>query len=183
MTTSSKKIVRAMAERSKAVRAVYEEISGVRAEIVRTRQAAREVEALPPPMSEALALIDAELDRLQDVGLVGLEVRSIVNQQFDESEFRINTDDRLLPGLMALIGRDAIRTAAAAKLEEAYRGRPGIDQGERQARLDAFAAELLDLEFVEEAIIRQAEGAGLDISRRQDADPRAVLAPSSRLPA
>jgi hypothetical protein len=54
--------------------------------------------------------------------------------------------------------------------------RPGPPMEERPARIVALKDEMLKLEQREEAIICQAEGMGVFIPRRPDADPAVVLA-------
>jgi hypothetical protein len=58
-----------------------------------------------------------------------------------------------------------------------------LSDAERAERQAALAAELLQAERIEEALLVAAEAEGLQAMRRRDADPRAVLGLASSLPA
>lgn len=63
------------------------------------------------------------------------------------------------------------------QIAEFYAASSGIDEVERAKQLDELDAQLLQAELVEEGLIRSAENGGFAMSRRRDADVRAVLAP------
>jgi len=52
---------------------------------------------------------------------------------------------------------------------------PGLPSPERRQRIAALDAEILELERAEEAMIVAAAEHGIDLERRGDADPRAVI--------
>ncbi len=74
------------------------------------------------------------------------------------------------PLLVALMGRDAVKSAFAAAIEGIPSGMPAAARVER---LRAIAAQLDDLELQEERII---ESSGGEFERRADARPEIVLA-------
>lgn len=88
---------------------------------------------------------------------------------------RVTGDGRvdLLPPLVALFGAEAVQAMLARFVERAPDGPSAAD---RAARLSALDAELLELEAAEEKAIRALESQGVEVIRRGDADPRAVLA-------
>lgn len=57
-----------------------------------------------------------------------------------------------------------------------------ISEDERAAKLSQLDGKLLNAELCEESIIRAAERSGIKITRRGDADPRAVMALDIDLP-
>ena len=69
-----------------------------------------------------------------------------------------------------------------ADLDELYGEAPVVDDAKREGELLKLEGELLDCELVEESVIRAAEAAGFPITRRADADVRAVLATADSLP-
>jgi hypothetical protein len=73
-----------------------------------------------------------------------------------------------------------IKQAMREKMAAA--GRTGLTDAKCEAKLTALDRELLDLELVEESLIRTAERGGFAIPRRHDANPLAVLADDSVLP-
>lgn len=177
------KMTKLLSAQRAAAETVQASIASTRAEIIRVADEMDQVTKMPIPMNDALALVDAELDRLVDIGLSGVVVWPLFNPIGGDRHVQIDAAERLVPGLLALVGRDTLRMAAEAKLIEGYAGRQGITEAERASRLTVLEDEALDLELVEESLIRQAEAAGMIIQRRADADPRAVLAFDRDLPA
>lgn len=88
---------------------------------------------------------------------------------------RVTGDGRvdLLPPMVALFGAEAVQAMLARFVERAPDG-PSV--ADRAARLSALEAELTELEVAEEKAIRALESQGVEVIRRGDADPRAVLA-------
>jgi len=72
--------------------------------------------------------------------------------------------------------RPMIRAVRLEAIQREISGRlPGLPQDERAARLKEINQQLLALEMSEEAMIEEAEAAGIRIARRVDANPRVVL--------
>ncbi|TGQ94637.1 hypothetical protein EN851_03535 [Mesorhizobium sp. M8A.F.Ca.ET.208.01.1.1] len=76
-----------------------------------------------------------------------------------------------------------MRERLAAEISAEYSAGDGPTAEAHKQMLAKLDAELLELEMAEEALLRAAEAAGIEILRRIDADPRAVLAADSALPA
>lgn len=72
--------------------------------------------------------------------------------------------------------------AMSKRISHFYKETSGITGNERAAELGVLRRNLLDAELAEESLIRAAESAGFKVSRRPDADPKAVLAASTMLP-
>ena len=72
--------------------------------------------------------------------------------------------------------RPTIRAVRLEAIQRELSSRlPGLPRKERAARLTEIDQQLLALEMSEEAMIEEAEAAGIRIARRVDADPRAIL--------
>jgi hypothetical protein len=69
----------------------------------------------------------------------------------------------------------ALRDLIGGAISETYGSSKSISATDRARELAKAERELLELECAEEAIIRHAEQCGIDVLRRIDADPRAVL--------
>lgn len=88
-----------------------------------------------------------------------------------------------LLALMAFYLRDDLASAIKDRLGEfCGEDRKQISEDDRAARVAAIDRDLLDAELGEESIIRSAEKVGWIVTRRVDADPRAVLAADQDLP-
>lgn len=68
-----------------------------------------------------------------------------------------------------------LRNLIGGAISKSYGSAKGISAADRARELEKAERELLELECAEEAIIRHAEQCGIDVLRRIDADPRAVL--------
>lgn len=75
-----------------------------------------------------------------------------------------------------------MRQALTMRLDNVYSKKSGLTDEERAAAIGAADRNLFALEMAEEGLIREAERAGIDVLRRADADPRAVLAADEVLP-
>ena len=89
--------------------------------------------------------------------------------------------DALL-GLLVATAMPILRQIVAGQLTDLTEGREMMDGATRAKKLARNEAQLLDLELAEEAAIRAMEAAGIDVARRPDADPRALLAADASLP-
>ena len=82
-------------------------------------------------------------------------------------------------GVLAWLFKDQMIAAVEAEIDEINDGIGALGAEERRTREGEILAALLDAERAEEGIIEQGAGA---ISRRPDADPRAVLGLADDLP-
>ncbi|TIN84869.1 hypothetical protein [Mesorhizobium sp.] len=150
----------------------------LRAQIADLKKRRSQLEMAPVPKEEALKRIDALMDHLTERADIFLRA-----EQFTER------DRYVMPALgqnaaTILLGFAAplLRQRLVEKLSETYAAGDGPTADAHRQLLAKFDAELLDLELAEESLVRAAEAAGIEILRRGDADPRAVLAADSSLP-
>lgn len=161
-------------------------VAGVRARLAAAKGRRRDLENAERPLEEAIALADAEVDRLAAIGRNGLVTLGLTSH--DPRQYGLGPGLHLkselshLPALLAMVGGDALKAGLRVRLAAQYAGKPGIAAHDRETQLKATDAEILDLELLDEAMVRASELSGLAVHRRADADPRAVLAPDSALP-
>lgn len=89
---------------------------------------------------------------------------------------------QILLGLIALTGRETLRSVVKGQIEDRMGGQPGMTASTRAKRLAEAEVDVLAAELMEERIVREMEQAGIAVSRRPDADPRALLASDDSLP-
>lgn len=86
-------------------------------------------------------------------------------------------------GVVISVLQEQIGAALLSSISSLYgKAKAGVSASDRAAAIAKHDMQILDLELSEEAIIRAAEAAGIDVLRRADADPRAVLARKEDLP-
>ncbi|GAA0595526.1 hypothetical protein [Caenispirillum bisanense] len=155
-----------------AVQAVTSEIEDVRAQIRTLTETIEGLESALPSIEEAEAKLSRIIDDL--AGKFGPDLYAVTAAEATSAQFQINVEGNYRFGpLMAWLFGDALKEAYGRVIRE--RLGAGIPEAERQKRLAAARAKRLQLEIREEAIIAEAEAAGLDILRRGDADPAVVL--------
>ncbi len=162
-----------LAGQKKATAAISDGLAELRLRRLRLLGERDELASRPVPKDEALRALDRDIDELVDTAKDLANIRSLTRSEQPAWTIPANG---ILIGLLIGANRAAFRDQLAAMLEPAYAGgaKP-IAAEERAATLRRIDDELLDLEKAEEAAIRGAEAAGLSVSRRADADPRAVL--------
>ena len=74
-----------------------------------------------------------------------------------------------------VLGAEAIATAFTRQLEEEPEAPGALSPLEREKRINELAIRLLELERVEESLIGRAASEGIELPRRGDASPVAVL--------
>ncbi|TIS04589.1 MAG: hypothetical protein E5X14_22550 [Mesorhizobium sp.] len=149
----------------------------LRAQIADLKKRRSQLEMAPVPKEEALKRIDALMDHLTERADIFLRA-----EQFTERDRYVmpalgQNAATILLGFAAPLLRQRLE-----KLSETYAAGDGPTADAHRQLLAKFDAELLDLELAEESLVRAAEAAGIEILRRGDADPRAVLAADSSLP-
>jgi hypothetical protein len=149
-----------------ALSSAEREVEMVRKRIIAEKVERAAVANAPYPLEERVADIDRFLaSAFRHTPNIGVHVSPHGGGSFDNPE---------LEALSSL--GPFIRSARIGALERYLEARPpGLPKAERPARLAEIDARLLELEREEEAIIEAAEEAGLEIARRADADPRAIL--------
>ena len=149
-----------------------QEISIAQGEVRRARMA-------PPPVSEIKAAIAAEIERLADGGTPRITI--------DSGRVTIHWPDVMMyavPGaaLSAPSGSASKMLAALfpAELKKLLTAgivdtKGAIPSGERPQRIRDAEASILALEVAEERLVCEALDAGLEVHRRIDANPWAIL--------
>lgn len=172
MSADSKKSV------SKSKRAgadLFEGLEDIRLKIALARATISELERAPVALSIASDRIDTWLAALHNDDALKIFVR-----RFVFPTYRAPQPAEALDFIMGVLSQMA-RGEMLKLLTAIYGEAEGLFDADRKSSIDAKAAELLSLELAEEAIIRNAETLGLELQRRPDADPRAVLARQENL--
>lgn len=171
------KLKQAFAKQADAARSVQETVEAVRDQIIATGNDLAQLRATPEPQASAETALDREIANhmaaaqaalsREVAGLSGIARRPVMNLDPSPEEAL---------SLQIALNPQGFRKLIAAELAEFYKGREAMPRDQRDARIKEIEAELLALETTEEGMIRQAEAAGIEILRRANADPRAVLA-------
>lgn len=157
------------------------------------------IERAPVPVAEAMTAIEDWMAEAATAAVDGLSLRALLEPGRAAEGIRLpvafsHVDGKATipdasPAVAALLGLfiatngPALRKVLAAQLADLSEIRgEAIPAAERAARIEAARAELLEAELLEEAATRQIEAAGLDVARRPDADPRALLCADACLP-
>jgi hypothetical protein len=184
MSALLKKTADAFGEFTDTVESIRQKIAPLREELHRLARA-------PYSREEAAAHWDAQLETLVKRGMAQIDVRPITQPNPKGGAARVRLPsiaprsglgaDDVIALMIAFCG-DGPRKAMATLLDAYYEERDGISAREREERRSDIEKELLDLECIEERLIRDAKSVGLAIRRRPGAEPRAVLATGESLP-
>ncbi len=171
-------ISRAKAASKAAADEINSGIVSIRSRIADLQEEVRTVANSPVPIDQALSRVDE---------WVGISTAQYLKMAPQPSEFAASSGNYRMPGFkpdVTLVWLLADKLAVEAKrhVSDYYRHLTPLSDEERDLRLAALDRKLLDCELTEESMIRQAEDAGFPICRRDDADPRAVLAHDKVLP-
>jgi hypothetical protein len=151
---------------------VGDAIANVRREIADLGQQLGRTKLAPLPKAEQTKLVEEYVVRLfrqgaPSVGIVQDRLRVLWK------------GDTVMPedtaALLAWIAPDAFCRAIERELAEVPVRADAMPAGERIRRVEELSAQLLVLERKEEHLIETAAADGVEVLRRPDADPRAVL--------
>jgi hypothetical protein len=172
------KIRNALSTSRKAAGDLSDGLESVRARIAKLREEHEHIALAPPTLDQALARVD------QFVTDIGRPIEDFYIGSFmAAADYRRPDTFRQVDVLALAASAELLGEKLKARLRRQYDKTPdGLTDADRKAKLSALDRELLDLELVEESLIRSAETAGFDVLRRHDADPAAVLADDSALP-
>src|SRR6516165_6366967 len=145
-----------------ALAATRAQIAGVQRELAAVRKA-------PLCRSSQEEAIRAHLARLVQRPKIGFDARGGALVTWVED---MATMDGVL-GLLAFVLPEQVSAAFAHDLEPESPG--AVSPLEREKRISELSVSLLALERTEEALILRAAGEGIELSRRGDASPVAVL--------
>lgn len=141
------------------------------------------IEARPRPKAEVLDELRA------DVRAAGRAFDPYLGPVADHAPARLSRQgfkERVLAHpfeAFCALTPDTMMAWAAQQVELLYEdGEDGLSAADRAAALAELDAQKRDLEHAEEACVRAAEKAGLNLLRRGDADPAVVLLPDAELP-
>ena len=180
----------AVADTFRVIDALRESVADAKARLAR-------IEAAPVPPAEALAAfadwLDATATRAVDrlglshfleAGRAAQGIRLPVTLTRTEGGPVPDTSGALdaLFGLVLAVNRDAVVRLVKGQLADMAEGRDVIPATERTARIEAARADVLEAELAEEAACRALEKLGIEVARRGDADPRALLASDACMP-
>lgn len=176
-----------------ASRDAFAAIDEVRSRLLALVAEREHIESAPMPPDDAAQAVEAWLDETAaafDVSfrsMLHTDWRSSPGLSFPRQHGGAGLDAapavRQLFGLVVMINRAAVRDIIVRSLEDAVEGRSTISSADRARRLGALDAEITAVEKVEEALIREAEVAGLPVLRREDARPEIVLLSDAALAA
>jgi len=147
----------------------------------------------PVPLEDAERALDAWLDEI--AGGVNFSVRSLAYPTWGSRPslgFIRRPDAPMLDAqpaveqvfaMLIASNRAAVRDLFARALADDLEGIETVTNADRARRLGALDAEIMAIERAEEALIREAEAAGLPVLRREDARPEIVLLTDAALAA
>jgi len=169
---STLEVAPALELKLKASETVVAAVEAVRAQIANMQREIAAVRALPMRRASELEAIRAHLARLaqRSPPKVGFDARGNATVRWIED---MATMDGVLGLLAFVLGPEPLSAAFARDL--APEGAGAVSPLEREARLAELSASLLALERCEEQLIVRAADEGVELLRRGDADPRAVL--------
>ena len=164
---------RAMSSASGEIAEIRQAIEGLRGERERIRVA-------PVPRSEATEQIDAMLARWSHAGnSERIERITSAAMQGQAPSIELHSPRATLADVLELLAPllgPQLRAALIAELEARYAGSPpGLAADERQRRLAELDSEIARLETLEERAIQAASEGGMEVARRPDASPAALL--------
>lgn len=176
----------AKSKKSLSVNELLNAVDAARDQISALRQDRTQIEAAPRVLADVMTDLDAHLDSLATDAIDALSLYQLRDRR---GTFGLRLSQSGLPdvGLQTLLGvviavaRGPIRDLIEGQLRDLDAARPGMNEGDRAARLAALDAEILRAELAEEGAIRQLERLGVQIGRRADASPLAVLASDAAL--
>ena len=157
-------------------------LQGIRSHVADLKDRRTEIEAIPVTVDVAVSRAEKWAER--KVASAQQSVIRPTSFAIPEAKWatRSSTGEHDFGALSIAYMGDAFIEAVKQEVIRAYGDERGISEKERQRLLAENDAELLAAELSEESLIRGAEDQGFDVDRREDADPRAVLAHESCLP-
>lgn len=142
----------------------------IRKQVILEKEALAAILERPVDLETALARLDAWLEKAASDDVVKDFARRLTASSYREPMPRDSAH------LFFVAVASSVRSVVERQMERDFAAVPGLSENERHAALAARRGVILQLELAEEATIRAAEKAGIDLLRRADADVRAVLA-------
>ncbi len=169
------------------------ELDDIRGLIQHMRTSRALAACAPRPLAETLAAFDAWLDVRSAEAIDRLNIHYLIERMHNgalELPVLVGEDRALSLGpavdqlfaLFLMVNRHRLREVIAQQLEKLMLGRNPLTDAEQREKLADLDREILAGERSEEITIRKLERAGVEIARRPDASPLAVLAADTDLP-
>ena len=150
-----------------ALATVREQIALVQGELLQVRRAPLRKESRREAVRSYLARLESQVKPR-----VGFDARGAAAIQWAEDMATMNA----VLGLLAfVVGSEQVTAAFTRQLEEEPEAPGALSPLEREKRINELAIRLLELERVEESLIGRAASEGIELPRRGDASPVAVL--------
>lgn len=160
-----------VAKSKRGAKELFTGLEEIRTKVILASNDMSDIERAPVSLAIATERVDRWLEGLHDNELL----KGFV-QRFMFPSFNAPTPAEALDFMMGILSQMA-RGEMLKVLTSCYgENLNGLSDDDRKSRIIKKSAELLALELSEEAVIRNAEELGLDVLRRPEADPRAVLA-------
>ena len=174
-----------------------DQLDVIRAKNADIQSEIRRLERAPLPVGEALDLFDRWAEKQAEEAFQSLRPELLLDPGHVAGELQLpdftyvidgengrahHRADQTLWGLIIATALPSVRSIVEERLEAGVAGRETLTRHERMERIEKCQGDLLELELTEEALIRSLETSGLDVQRRADAAPAAVLAHSGSLP-
>ncbi|MFF0947912.1 hypothetical protein ACFYE9_09640 [Rhizobium leguminosarum] len=141
----------------------------IRGEIISLKVELDQVERSPASRDEAVYRLQEWLASVAAAPQIDLLISRFVSPAYREPPADIPAE------IIAAAGLASLESFLTAAIDRRYAGVSGLSFDDRRLARSDMETRLLELELTEEAIIRSAESLGMDVLRRSDADPRAVL--------
>lgn len=192
-------LIKTLSAGRSAVAAAVDGVDLIREQIFAAKKEIDRIASAPQPVEAALAAFDSWAGRVATEAVDAMSVGSLLDPRSARRGFPLPrmalpvgsageavfdygaATDRLL-GLLVATSMSALRQIIEGQLDDLTFGKETMTEAVRAKKLANAEAELLTHELTEESAIRALENAGVDILRRPDADPRALLAVDASLP-
>lgn len=151
------------------------QLDNTRSKIAALQSQLAALQSAPLPKAEALARVDAAVDRLRDNGERYRPHPTGAVFAWPQHG-TVHFDADRLGEVLAWLFPDALREALQREVGEFYtrHGTDGTAPADLEQQRAKVARELFEHELHEERLITEAEAAGFRFDRRPDADPRAI---------
>jgi hypothetical protein len=164
----------------KAMAGATSSIAEIREAIAKLKDEREAIRVAPVPMSEAIPLIDNLLAYWSHAGRPeGIERIAAAVMVGKAPHIELHSPRATLADTLALLVPlldTQLREAMISDLEVRYAAAPaGLPADERQRRLAELDGEIARLEALEDEAIQAAASGGLEVARRPDASPAALL--------
>ena len=150
-----------------------ERLAKLRAEIVQLGEERAKIEGASVPRDEALDLIERTISH--NASRVGSTYGFLLRPGTSPADLDLVPNGQVASAFCSFLP-DLVREKLIAEVDRNLAERPsGLPTEERPAALAEIDAAIRKLGVEEEQIITEAEAAGIELDRREDADPAIVL--------